>query len=304
MPPASTILMIRPVCFGFNEQTAQSNAFQLADAHDAEVQEKALAEFDDFAALLRNAGLDVMVIEDDLESHTPDSIFPNNWISLQEDGSIYLFPMEAPNRRLERRSEVLEALQERFFVNEIVDLSFFEQQNKFLEGTGSMILDNKNKLVYACISSRTDPDVLNYYCTVSGYKPIIFHASDLGNMPIYHTNVMMCVGEKFAVICLDAIKNLDEKNTVLQSLTHTGREIVPISMDQMYQFAGNMLELRSKTGENLLIMSRRAFNSLNNKQVLTLEQHSNILSSSLATIENCGGGSARCMIAEVYLPIK
>ncbi|MDB5014456.1 MAG: amidinotransferase [Daejeonella sp.] len=296
--------MIRPVCCGFNEQTAESNAFQLKQAGDTFVQEQALAEFDAFVDILKNNALDVIVIEDNLENHTPDSIFPNNWISLQEDGTIYLFPMEAPNRRLERRNEILDVIKKSFSVTKIIDLSFFESQNKFLEGTGSMILDHEHKLAYACISSRTNPEVLEYYCDISGYKPVTFHAVDQTSKPIYHTNVMMCMGQKFVVICLEAITDEVEREKVLLSLSNTGKEIVRITLDQMYQFAGNMLELKNKSGENLLVMSERAYKSLDNNQLEILKRQSKIIYSPLTTIENNGGGSARCMIAEVFLYLK
>lgn len=296
--------MIRPVCFGFNEQTAKSNAFQSKEINNQDVQERALTEFDAFVEILKSNGLEVIVIQDNLENHTPDSIFPNNWISLEEDGTIYLFPMEATNRRLERRTEILDLIKKSYSVDRVIDLSYFESQNKFLEATGSMILDHENKFVYACISSRTDLEVLDYYCNISGYIPITFNAVDQNGKPIYHTNVMMCIGQKFVVICLEAIVDDVERARIIKSINSTGKEIVAITLDQLYQFAGNMLELKSKSGESLLAMSERAYKSLNNSQLTILSRYSKIIYSPLTTIENNGGGSARCMIAEVYLPSK
>lgn len=298
----STILMIRPVNFGFNEQTAGSNAFQNRNAAQQQVQDNALKEFDNLVKVLQDNGVEVIVVDDTTEPHTPDSIFPNNWVSFHHDGTVFLYPMMAENRRLERREDIIMQLEDEFKVKHVIDLSHFEHEHKYLEGTGSMVLDRENKIAYACLSPRTDQEVLNQFCTDSGYKPVLFHAVDGNGMDIYHTNVLMCVGSKFAVICLDSIKDEQEKNSVVQSLQKNGKEIVSITFAQMNQFAGNMLELKNQTGQSLLVMSQNAYNSLNPDQKATLEKFCKLLYADINTIENNGGGSARCMIAEVHLP--
>jgi hypothetical protein len=298
------LLMIRPVAFGLNLQTAGSNAFQNKKASQNNVQQKALKEFDDFVAKLQAANIDVTVIEDTLEPHTPDSIFPNNWVSFHSDGSVFLYPMQAENRRLERRDAILDQLSKRFNITQINDLSSFENQNQYLEGTGSMVLDRENKLVYACLSSRTHPQVLEIFCTESGYTAITFNAVDGQNLPIYHTNVLMCVADKFVVICLDTIISESEKSKILHSFKTTNKEVIPISLTQMNHFAGNMLEVKNQEGKNYLILSAAAFNSLNDVQKTKLKSYAEILYADLQTIETNGGGSARCMLAEVCLPLK
>jgi hypothetical protein len=298
----SAILMIRPVNFGFNEQTAGSNAFQNRNTEQQQVQDKALAEFDNLVSVLTENGVEVIVIDDTPEPHTPDSIFPNNWVSFHQDGNVFLYPMMAENRRLERREDIIMQLEDEFKINHIVDLSRFEHEHKFLEGTGSMVLDRKHKIAYACLSPRTDKEVLDLFCTQSGYKPVLFHAADENGTDIYHTNVLMCIGSKFAVICLDSIADEKEKAEVIISLKATNKQIVAISFAQMNQFAGNMLELKSKAGESLLVMSQNAYRSLNNNQKIALEKYCKIVYADINTIENNGGGSARCMIAEVHLP--
>ncbi len=298
----STILMIRPVNFGFNEQTAGSNAFQNRNAVQQKVQDKALTEFDNLVNVLRENGVEVIVIDDTPEPHTPDSIFPNNWVSFHQDGNVFLYPMMAENRRLERREDIIMQLEDEFKIKHIIDLSRFEHEHKFLEGTGSMVLDRENKIAYACLSPRTDKDVLDLFCAQSGYKPVLFHAVDENGMDIYHTNVLMCIGSKFAVICLDSIADEKEKAEVIASLKATNKEIVAISFAQMNQFAGNMLELKNKAGESLLVMSQNAYQSLTQGQKTTLEKYCKIVYVDINTIENNGGGSARCMIAEVHLP--
>ncbi|MBW4889533.1 amidinotransferase [Mucilaginibacter sp. HMF5004] len=300
----STILMIRPVSFGFNEQTAGSNAFQVRSSEQLHVQQKALAEFDTFVDKLRANGIDVIVIDDTPQPHTPDSIFPNNWVSFHEDGKVFLYPMQADNRRLERRPEIIERLKNNFNITEVDDLSNFEQHNKFLEGTGSMVLDRPNKIAYACLSPRTDIEVMNAFCKKSGYSPVYFHAVDSNGMAIYHTNVLMCIGEKFVVICLDTIRDEQEKEALIEMFRQTGKEVIEISLHQMNAFAGNMLELVNDKGEHLLVMSARAYHSLTLLQIETLEQYCTLIYSDLTVIENNGGGSARCMMAEVYLPLK
>lgn len=298
----STILMIRPVNFGFNEQTAWSNAFQNRNAEQQQVQDKALKEFDNLVTILQKNGVEVIVVDDTAEPHTPDSIFPNNWVSFHQDGNVFLYPMMAENRRLERREDIILQLEDEFKIKHIIDLSRFEHENKFLEGTGSMVLDRGNKLAYACLSPRTNQEVLDLFCAQSGYKPVLFHAVDENGMDIYHTNVLMCIGDKFAVICLDSIADEKEKAEVTASLKSTHKEIVAISFTQMNHFAGNMLELKNKDGESLLVMSQSAYQSLNSHQKTTLEKYCKLLYANIHTIESNGGGSARCMIAEVHLP--
>jgi len=303
MQTTNHILMIRPVDFKFNEQTAGNNKFQVAST-ETNVQSMALKEFDDFVALLRKNGVDVTVVDDTLQPETPDSIFPNNWVSFHEDGSVFLYPMFSENRRLERRSEILDGLKNKFEVNHISDISFYEQQHAFLEGTGSMVLDRVNKIAYACLSVRTDEEVLNNFCLLTGYEPVSFQAVDGTNFPIYHTNVMMCIGDNFAVICVDSIPNSDEKETVALSLINNGKEIIEISLEQMNRFAGNMLQVSNNNGEKLLIMSEQAYLSLNAEQITKLEKYSRIIYAPIYTIEKNGGGSARCMLAEIHLPVS
>lgn len=300
----TNLLMIRPTAFGLNLETAGSNAFQNKKASQNQVQQKALKEFDDFVAKLQAANIDVTVIEDTVAPHTPDSIFPNNWVSFHANGSMFLYPMLAQNRRMERRSDIIEQLATRFNVLEVNDLSSFENQNQFLEGTGSMVLDRENKLAYACLSARTHPQVLEIFCTESGYKAITFNAVDSQNLPIYHTNVLMCIAKHFVVICLDTIISESEKNNLLQSFKATKKEVIEISLTQMNHFAGNMLEVQNREGENYLIMSAAAFNSLTDTQKGKLNAYTEILYADLQTIETNGGGSARCMLAEVCLPLK
>ena len=296
--------MIRPVNFGFNEETAESNAFQNKDKNQQAVQEKALAEFNGFVHILRENGVDVTVVDDNPQPYTPDSIFPNNWVSFHGDGNIFLYPMQAENRRLERREDVISQLEDNFKVHHIVDLSRYEEQNKFLEGTGSMVLDRENKIAYACLSPRTDKDVLDVFCEQSVYTAICFDAVDGNGKAIYHTNVLMCVGSKFAVICLDSVPNPHERVVVSESLTSAQKEIIEISFEQMNQFAGNMLEVKNKDGEALIVMSANAFESLDEGQIFTLKQYGKLVYADIQTIENNGGGSARCMMAEVHLPVE
>lgn len=302
MQTTSHILMIRPVAFGLNIQTADSNAFQNKSASQEKVQEKALAEFDDFVTKLRENGIEVTVIEDTEKPHTPDSIFPNNWISFHENGSIFLYPMQAENRRLERRDDLIDDLSKNFSITEVNDLSFSEKKGEYLEGTGSLVLDRENKLAYAGLSIRTQEKVLEIFCKESGYHAITFNAVDQNGMAIYHTNVMMCVGDKFVVICLDSIPDEKEKFKVIKAIEDSKKEIIEISLDQMNQFAGNMLQVKNKDNKSFLIMSARAHQALNQQELDKIAQYAEILSSPLTTIEDNGGGSARCMMAEIHLP--
>ncbi|WP_394759338.1 citrulline utilization hydrolase CtlX [Flavobacterium sp.] len=304
----NSILMIRPVAFRMNEQTAVNNYYQkVLDGLSPEtVNTKAQEEFDTFVNKLRMVGIDVTVIDDTVEPSTPDSIFPNNWISFHENGDVVLYPMFAENRRLERREEILDILEDKgFVVNEIMDYSSAEEDSFFLEGTGSIVLDRENDKAYCALSPRADEELFIEFCEDFEYTPVIFEAFQTVGKErklIYHTNVMMCVADTFAVICADCIDDKKERKMVLDSLKSDGKEVILITEDQMNNFAGNMLELQGADERRYLIMSASAHKSLTKKQVAQLEEHITILSSSLDTIEACGGGSARCMMAEIFLP--
>ncbi len=301
----SHIFMVRPVSFGFNEETAESNAFMQAAVSDKDAQRDALVRFDAFVAKLRAAKISVTVFEDSFTPRTPDSIFPNNWISLHSNGSAVLYPMEAESRRQERRMDILERLMEDFFIGEIIDLSPFEAESKYLEGTGSLVLDRSEKIAYACLASRTSSEVLKAWQKhFPLYKVVDFHASDQHNVPIYHTNVMMCIGENFSIVCAETIHDRSQKKVVLGSLKASGKEPLEISLEQMSEFAGNMLQVRNALDELVLIMSSRAYRSLNQEQLDFLRSKTKILHAELGCIETLGGGSARCMIAEIHLPKK
>lgn len=304
MQSARTVFLVRPTRFAFNPETAASNYFQqtIAGLSAEEVQEQAFAEFDAMVATLRAHGMQVLVFEDTAEPHKPDAVFPNNWLTLHPDGRVLLYPMCAPNRRLERRPDVLESLGQQFAIREILDFSAHEQQGRFLEGTGSIIFDHVHRLAYACLSPRTDADLLQEVCARLGYQPVAFHAYDALHQEIYHTNVMMCIGAGFAVVCLESITNEQERALVVSSLTETGHELVPISLAQVASFAGNMLTLQPAAGPELLAMSQRAFDALLPAQRQALGQYCQLLPLPIPTIETIGGGSARCMLAEVYLP--
>jgi len=299
----SHLLMIRPVNFGFNTETAVNNAFQVA-GNDADAQKKAMHEFDDFVALLQQNGVDVTVVNDTPEPYTPDSIFPNNWISFHDDGTVVLYPMYAPNRRLERKQGVLDAIDGKFKVTKRIDFTNNEKDSAFLEGTGSMVLDRQNKIAYACLSPRTDYFTLTEFCEELGYTAVSFDAIDQNGRAIYHTNVMMCVADRYVVICLDAIAAQHEKDEVTEVIRKSGKEIIVISFDQMHHFAGNMLQVNNKQGEKLLVMSSQAYAALTKEQTEKLSHYNTIIHSPLNTIEINGGGSARCMMAEVHLPVK
>jgi len=292
--------MIRPVDFKFNTQTAVNNKFQEASA-DNGVQEQALKEFDDFVSLLRVNGVEVTVIDDTLEPETPDSIFPNNWISFHEGGRVILYPMFSENRRLERRDDIVMKIREEYNVTILNDLSVYEAEGVYLEGTGSMVLDRQHKIAYACLSVRTDKKVLEDFCEKSGYTAFTFAATDSSGFPIYHTNVMMCIGDRFAVVCLESVKDAQERGNLLTSLTGSGKEVVEITLDQMNHFAGNMLQVKNNTEELLLVMSEQAYQSLKPEQIATLSKYNRLIAAPLYTIEKNGGGSARCMLAEIHL---
>ena len=302
---ASTVMMIRPVRFESNPLTANSNRFQGRNEASADQQQaRALEEFEGLAAALRDAGIDVIAIDDTPEPHTPDAIFPNNWISMHADGRVVLYPMEAENRRTERRMDIVEQLDKETgrVVTEVIDLSEHEANGHFLEGTGSMVLDRHNRIAYACISSRTHLDPLGDFAQRMGYDVVAFDAVDSDGVPIYHTNVLMNVGEVLAVICDEAIPREEQREAVLARLRETGHEVVSLSYAQLDAFAGNMLELRNDRGERVIAMSRQALGSLDSEQRATLEANGRIVSAPIDNIESSAGGSVRCMLAEVHLP--
>lgn len=304
----SNILMIRPVNFAFNLQTAESNAFQDTDSQALDVtitQENALREFDVMVSQLRAIGVNVIVYDDTPKPYTPDSIFPNNWVSFHHSGKVCLYPMQAENRRLERRTDIIEELSANYHVEKIIDLTSFEQEGKFLEGTGSLVLDRMHRIAYACLSPRTNEEVLTAWEEqMNGYKIVKFRAVDANEKEIYHTNVMMCIGDNFAVVCLQSIADLDERLMVKESLESTGKNVIEITLDQMNEFAGNMLLVTNQKEHRILVMSTRAYDSLTADQKKLLEEYADIAHFDLNIIETCGGGSARCMMAEVHLPEK
>lgn len=300
--PCSHVLMVRPHRFFSNPQTLVNNVFQSGSA--ADLTENALKEFDDLVQLLHANEVIVTVCQDTAEPETPDAIFPNNWISFHEDKSIFLYPMFAENRRLERKKHVLDTVSSLMNISRVNDLSGFEHEGVFLEGTGSMVLDRKNKIAYAAISDRTDERLLKEFCKTVVYHPIAFFAVDGSGIPIYHTNVLMCIGENFVVCCMESVAGSADKEVLKQSFRSTGKELIYISLNQMEQFAGNMLELQNTKAERLLLMSRRAYQSLNPQQISSLSKYARIIHTGLEHIENAGGGSARCMIAELYGSFK
>lgn len=303
----NTILMIRPVNFRMNEQTAINNYFQEEiDLKNAEINAKAQEEFDAFVEKLRTVGVNVIVENDDVTLDTPDSIFPNNWVSFHENGDVALYPMFAENRRRERREEVINRLEkEGFTINNIVDYTSAEDEGVFLEGTGSLLLDRVNSKAYCALSPRADESLFIEFCEDFEFTPVVFTANQTvegKRLPIYHTNVMMCLAETFAVICLDTIDDKKERKNVVKHLEQDGKQIIKITEAQMHQFAGNMLQVKGEDDKLYLVMSQSAHESLTPEQIKMIEAHCPILSSSLETIETCGGGSARCMMAEVFLP--
>lgn len=301
----SHILMVRPAHFAFNEETAASNAFQSreGDMSAAEIRRRAVAEFDAFVDRLRAAGVDVIVAEDSASPAKPDAVFPNNWVSFHQEGTIVTYPMFAPVRRLERREAVIDTVvQEGFAGGRRIRLEGNEAANRFLEGTGSIIFDHPHRLAYACLSPRTDAALLEELCREIGYEKVVFHAVDAKGQDIYHTNVMMALGETFVVICLDSVRDPAERRMLEEKFRATGKEIVDITLAQMNAFAGNMLQVSNRAGETILVMSSQAYNALTTSQIETLKKHTKLLHSPLETIETYGGGSARCMMAEVFLP--
>lgn len=306
----NTILMIRPVNFRMNEQTTVNNYYQkdIDGVLQASINRKAQEEFDSYVEKLRAVGIHVVVVSDTDEFDTPDSIFPNNWISFHQNGTVAIYPMFAENRRYERREDVLNILEdEGFLIENVVDYTSAEDEGIFLEGTGSIILDRENRKAYCALSPRADEDLFIEFCEDFEYTPVIFTANQTINetrKAIYHTNVMMCVAETFAIICLDAIDDKKERKNVVKQLKQDHKDIINISEAQVNSFAGNMLQVRGNNDQLYLIMSQSAYDSLTRNQINQIEKHCSIISSSLETIETCGGGSARCMMAEVFLPKK
>ncbi len=300
MQTTSKVLMIRPMHFMYNAETAVNNSFQ-TKGDSLNISQKAVQEFDELVSIMQSAGIDVTVVEDSAEPHTPDAIFPNNWISFHESGVYCLFPMFAPNRRKERKTEVLKLIQNKFNYRHLIDFTSYESENCFLEGTGSMVLDRDNHLAYACLSPRTDERVLEDFCRRMKYKPVVFFSTNEAAQAIYHTNVMMCVADQFVVICLDSISDASERKRVSDTIHDSGKEIVEISHDQMNHFAGNMLQLENNHREKILVMSSAAWRVLSAEQKEKLLKYNRIIHASLENIESNGGGSARCMIAEIHL---
>ncbi|WAC12882.1 citrulline utilization hydrolase CtlX [Dyadobacter pollutisoli] len=303
----SRIMMIRPVRFGFNEETAESNEFQqesFAQSTRETAQQIAKEEFDLMIDQLKKAGVNLHIFEDTDDVYRPDAVFSNNWVSFHQSGKVVLYPMMAENRRAERRLDIVDRLANDFNVEEVIDLTHFEAQGKFLEGTGSMVLDRRYKIAYACLSPRTHMEVLDAFADALGYEVIAFSASDENDKPIYHTNVLMCVGDIFAVVCLEAIKDPDERYLVRSALEETKKDVIEISLEQVRHFAGNMLMVRNDKSNKFLVMSTQAYDSLTRQQRQALSEHARLLHTDLSVIEGNGGGSARCMMTEIHLPRK
>ena len=298
----STILMVRPAAFGFNKETAANNYFQSNPNIDKiELQQKAVAEFDNMVEILLSHSINVVVIEDSKEPPKPDAIFPNNWLSTSPNGLVCIFPMFAPNRRIEKREAILDQLAKEFIVHDMQDWSEYEVEGRFLEGTGSMIIDYDNKMIYACVSERTSLSVLEKYAATNGFQAIVFLATDKNGMPVYHTNVVMTLGEGFCVLCEEAIDEEWELIAVRQLLESTNHSIIAITREQMHQFAGNMLQVKNSIGEKFLILSETAYRSLRKEQKQMLEAYATLLPIAVPTIEEVEGGSVRCMMAEIFL---
>jgi hypothetical protein len=297
--------MIRPAAFGFNKQTAENNFFQSPSSLTAaQLQQKALQEFDNMVAVLRSRDINVFVIDDTKEPVKPDAIFPNNWLSTSPDGIVCVFPMYAPNRRLEKRDDILELIADRFVVNDLQDWSEYEVEGLFLEGTGGMIIDYENKIIYACVSERTRGPLLEKFAAANGFNAFLFTAKDKNDQTIYHTNVMMALGDNFAILCEESIADESELIAIRQLLESTNHTIFPIRIDQMHSFAGNMLQVKNNKGEKFLIMSQMAYDSLRKEQRQMLEAYSTLLPIAVPTIEEVEGGSVRCMMAEIFLEKK
>ena len=299
---ANTVAMVRPAAFGFNLETAASNSFQQELKVSAdEILERAIEEFDNAVHVLRSNDIGVYIVEDTLVPTKPDAIFPNNWISFHPNGTLILYPMEALNRRCERRLEVVLELQQKFNFEKILDLSHFESQNLFLEGTGSVVFDHENKVAFAATSSRTSEIVFLELCKQIQYTPIMFSAFDENGQPIYHTNVIMCMGDDFVVVCLECLPDEQNRNLFVNEVSRLGKRVLEISVAQMNAFAGNMLLLRDSQNNNKLVLSETAYQSLTSAQLDFLKQRIDFVRFEIPLIESIGGGSARCMLAEVFL---
>lgn len=310
MQITNTILMVRPLHFCMNSETAENNFFQQDEKSRSqdEILTSAQQEFDLFVEKLRTAGVNLIVVEDRKDVLTPDSIFPNNWISFHSNGNVALYPMYAKNRRLERREDILDLLEDwGFQIEMVIDLTDAEKENKFLEGTGSMVLDRENAIAYCALSERSDLELLEEFCEIFGYKAISFSAfQTVGNkrLPIYHTNVVMTIGESFAILCADCIDDETEREKVIRSLKRNEKELIIISEEQLANFAGNMLQVQTNDDDRVLVMSQTAFDSLTKEQLDQLKKHTDLLTVDIPSIEKIGGGSARCMMTEIFLPME
>jgi hypothetical protein len=302
MQQPRAVFMVRPSSFGFNIQTSSSNFFQSSVSSSANVGPAAIAEFERMVGRLRANDIDVVVFDDTSSPQKPDAIFPNNWISLHEDGTAVLYPMMTENRRWERREDILGELKKQFVISKVVDLTAEENAGKFLEGTGSLVFDHTNKIVYASRSPRTSEELVNRVSKLLGYKPIIFSSVDENGNAIYHTNVMMCVGEKFVVLCLDSIKDEDDQERLLESFSSTEHKVIAISFAQTKAFAGNMIEVKTRNNEPVVLLSQTAFDSLLPGQLNAISQFAELLPLEISTIQTVGGGSVRCMIAGIHSP--
>lgn len=302
---AGTILMIRPAAFGYNAETAANNVFQSQSKLSVkEVQQKAELEFDAFVEMLRKKSIEVIVVQDTAEPIKPDAVFPNNWFCTLQDGTLAVFPMYAPNRRIEKRDDMLQILAEQYETRDVEDWSEYEAESLFLEGTGSMIIDHEHKLIYACLSPRTNKAVLEKFAHAHGYRAVTFYSKDENGVEVYHTNVIMHLGETYAIICLESITNEIERITISQLLTATGHEIIPITLKQVHAYAGNMLQVKNTKGKKFTILSKQANKALTKEQKDILKIHTNLLPVDITTIETIGGGSVRCMMAEIFLEKK
>lgn len=305
MQSTSRVLLVKPAHFGFNIETEKSNAFQHQLDEKVEIiQEKAVLEFEAFAATLSAKGVEVFIFDDTPDPVKPDAVFPNNWISFHHDGTVILYSMQAPNRRFERRMDILESIEQTFNINRIIDLTDDENQSRFLEGTGSVVFDHVHRIAYACLSPRTDKSLLLNLCKQLKYEAVYFYAHDEQEREIYHTNVMMCIGPRFAVVCLESIHEERQRAWVSESLIQTGHQIIEIAMEQMRNFAGNMLCLKNQQGQNILVLSATAYGTLYDWQIEELNKYAELLPLNIPTIETIGGGSAKCMIAELFLEKK
>ncbi len=302
----NTVLMLRPSNFGFNAETAVNNAFQSDDESlsKEEIQKQALIEFDNMVEKLGHYDIEVMVVEDTKTPIKTDAIFPNNWLTSHEGGYVVTYPLFSPIRRQERREEIIDEMAQSFVVSKRYSFDYYEEKNQFLEGTGSMILDREQNKIYACLSERTNIKVLEKFAVLSNYSKMIFHATDPEGLPIYHTNVIMTLGTEFAVICLECVRDLDEKKALIKSLEADNKEIIDITFEQVRAFAGNMLELKKPDGSSLVVMSEQAFQSLEPEQINQIKSKGDFMYTAIPTIEKYGGGSVRCMIAEVFLEKK